>query len=415
MRRRLFLRLSIPAGLHVLSGVASAAGTEPASLPKARALLAAGGPLSVICFGDSVTGVYYHTGSRRAYTDMLEIALRQAHPRARIIAINAGISGNTTRDALARIDHDVLDKRPDLVSVMFGLNDMTRVPVDEYRENLRAIVAKCRAANAEVILCTPNNVITTPDRPSERLRVYCDAVRGVGEALAVPVVDVHAAFEALRARDPRAWRLSLSDEIHPNMDGHRRIAELLAGAIAGRPVSLADVRPPDPALVRTGERLRAGEPIRVLAMPPFDAWFKPLLRAQAPNARVEVTSWPTGGMSLAELRADARRRVRPMAPDLVMIAVPGGAAADSIEEFIADYTWIMNDSLSFGGGGWDCVVVHPAVLEPGHAPDDGRGELVRTLVRAQDLTLIDRSPGDARPARELLAGWLARRPWDPAP
>ncbi len=40
-------------------------------LKSQRDALKEGKPVRVVCFGDSVTGVYYHTGSRRAYTDML--------------------------------------------------------------------------------------------------------------------------------------------------------------------------------------------------------------------------------------------------------------------------------------------------------------------------------------------------------
>ena len=92
---------------------------------KIRQKMLAGEAVRVVCFGDSVTGVYYHTGSRRAYTDMLRIALRQAAPQASIEMFNAGISGHTTENALARIDRDVISHQPDLVTVMFGLNDMT--------------------------------------------------------------------------------------------------------------------------------------------------------------------------------------------------------------------------------------------------------------------------------------------------
>ncbi len=94
---------------------------------KIRRKLLAGEAARVVCFGDSVTGVYYHTGSRRAYTDMLGIALRKLAPQAKVEMINAGISGHTTENALARIDRDVIVHKPDLVTVMFGLNDMTRV------------------------------------------------------------------------------------------------------------------------------------------------------------------------------------------------------------------------------------------------------------------------------------------------
>ena len=33
--------------------------------------------LSVVCFGDSITGIYYHSGNRRAWPEMLKIALDQ--------------------------------------------------------------------------------------------------------------------------------------------------------------------------------------------------------------------------------------------------------------------------------------------------------------------------------------------------
>ena len=60
---------------------------------------------TIVCLGDSVTGVYYHTGGHRAWPEMLELALRQIHPGAAIHVINAGISGHTTTDGLLRENH----------------------------------------------------------------------------------------------------------------------------------------------------------------------------------------------------------------------------------------------------------------------------------------------------------------------
>ena len=67
----------------------------------------------------------------------------------------------------------------------------------------------------------------------------------------------------------------------------------------------------------------------------------------------------------------------------------------------------MNWTLSFGSQEWDCVVIHPSVADPDHAdapPDD----LVRQLVRAQDLSLIDRRSDDHRTAQEILIVALQR-------
>jgi len=375
--------------------------------PPAQTLskLRAGETVRICCFGDSVTGLYYHTGGKRAYTDMLGLALDRLFPDAKVEAINAGVSGNTTVDGLARIERDVLQHNPTLVTVMFGLNDMTRVPLAQYRANLKTIIDRCRSMGADVLLCTPNDVMTTTGRSVEKLEQYCDAVREVGRARHVAVCDCYNDMEALRGVDALAWRLLMSDEIHPNMDGHQRIAEALTRSVTGQQVSLADVGPPTPAIPRTLSRLAAKESITILAMPPLDEVIGPVLKQEYPDATLEITAWPTAGQSLADLELDAKERVREFRPDLVLIAVPGNAGFESQESFVRSYMWIMNWSLSFGAQEWDCVVVHPSLPNPIHADAD-YDPLIRQLVRGQDLTLIDRPTNDQRPAAEILVDWL---------
>lgn len=375
---------------------------------QARKTLLAGEPIRVVCFGDSVTGVYYHTGSRRAYTDMLGIALKKAAGNSKVEMINAGISGHTTVNALSRIDNDVLRHKPDVVTVMFGLNDMTRVSLDDYRSNLKTIVSKCRGIGAEVVLATPNNVVTTSGRPTGKLIQYCDVVREVGRELGVPVCDCYREMDGLRDRDSLGWRLLMSDAIHPNMDGHKVIAELLSRTIAGKSVSLSDVTP-QASLVRTMSKLKSGEPLRVLAMAPVAGLIVPALKSVSPDATVNVTTWPTADLSLSKLEADAKTRVRTMKPDLVVIAIPRSAAAETEEQFAKSFAWVMNWSLNFGPPTWDCVVVHPSVFEKS-APAAERDDLIRRLVQAQDLNLIDKEPDDTAAAAVILQRWMQSQP-----
>jgi lysophospholipase L1-like esterase len=384
--------------------------TPPSVLPRALAKLLAAEPVKIVCFGDSVTGVYYHTGGRRAYTDMLGVALGRAIPAAKekLSMINAGISGNTTASALARIDRDVLGHKPTLVTVMFGLNDMNALSLEQYRANLTTIVEKCRAAGADVLLCTPNNVIDTAGRPTARLEQYCEAMREVGRATQAPVCDCYAELQAFRQRDAKGWRLLMSDAIHPNMDGHKRIAETIARSIAGRQIDLADVPPPERPLAKTLARVKSGAAVKVLAMTPAADAFAAAFKQSAPEAKLEITPWDVAGKSLAEIEADAQARVRPMKPDLVVVSVPRASKFDGGEAFIHSYAWIMNWSLSFGVQEWDCVVVHPAVVDPAGV-DAAQDALIRRLVAAQDLSLIDRAAGDARPAAEIIAEWLKQQ------
>ena len=361
-------------------------------------------PVTIVCLGDSVTGVYYHTGGQRAYPEMLEIAIAKAAPQTRVKVINAGVSGHSTSEGLARLEADVFSHHPDVVTISFGLNDMVRVPEDQFRTNLEKLIARCQAAQCQVVLCTPNSIIAIEGRPIETLRNYCDVIRQVGTARGVPVCDQFAVAEALRERDSWEWRLTLSDEIHPNMDGHKLMAEELCRTITGQSISLTDVQPPPHPLAKTQALLNSGQPIKVLAMPPFGALVGPALRLRYPEAVIDVTTWPTDGKTLPELEATANQIVRAMKPNLVILAVPRSAAAESDEQFVRSYSWVMNWSLSFGHTEWDCIVVHPSVVVAGETSP--RDELVRRLVNAQDLFLVDRDPVEDASPEVLLRRWI---------
>jgi lysophospholipase L1-like esterase len=397
------MRPCTTAGL-LLGLLAPLSAGEAKALPKTTALLASGErPVTVVCIGDSITGVYYHTGGRRAYPEMLEIALKRAYPKARVRVINAGISGDTLPGGLARLDRDVLAHRPQLVTIMFGLNDLTRFPRADFKKNLAAMSKRCRAAGAEVLLCTQNSIIA--GRSPKALADFSEAIREVGRELKLPVADCHKAYEAVRARDAREWSLLMSDEIHPNMAGHKLFATVLARAITGKEDTLADIGPPTPAVPRTLALLGAGKPVRVLAMPPFDRAIAPALKGVEPSAKVEVIAWPTEGRSIAQLRADAKK-VRGMKVDLVIVAVPTGATAATEGAFIVDYSWVLNWSLSFAHQQWDVIAAPPSTFQGKLSEvERHRDGLIRRLIAAQDLSMVTRPPG-GRPLHELLAGWL---------
>ena len=111
---------------------------------------------------------------------------------------------------------------------------------------------------------------------------------------------------------------------------------------------------------------------------------------------------------MKKIEQDAAKRVRAMKPDLVLIAVPRSAGAASAEEFIHSYSWIMNHSLSFSYQQWDCVIVHPSVADPGGGDAD-HDALVRRLVRAQDLHLVDRPKDSRTGSAKILEDWFGRQ------
>ena len=98
---------------------------------------------SIVCFGDSIT---YGQGAGKG-EDYPSVLRNLSGVRV----VNAGVPGDTTADALRRINSDVLSKDPYLVIVEFGANDyFKQLPEEETIANMREIIQKLQAYGAMV-------------------------------------------------------------------------------------------------------------------------------------------------------------------------------------------------------------------------------------------------------------------------
>ena len=208
-------------------------------------------------FGDSTTAVRPGAVSK-VYSQRVLESLQSVGSSLGVA--NAGIGGNTTRDAMKRITTDVLQYKPRIVVMQFGINDSAvdvwkkppvtepRVPTTEFEGNLRAMIRQCREQNAKVILMTTNPLRWTSrlkqmygkppykaeaedgfDAPT--LAGHNEIVRSLGKELDVPLVDVRAAYpDFAKAHDTTIDGLLL-DGMHPNDLGHQLVSELLVPVI----------------------------------------------------------------------------------------------------------------------------------------------------------------------------------------
>ena len=116
-------------------------------------------PLRVIFFGDSITQAGIGpTGYITKMTEMLK-AKGQA---GKYELAGAGIGGNKVYDLYLRLENDVLHKKPDVVVIYIGVNDVwhkqllhTGTDPDKFVKFYQALIDKIKAADAKVILCTP--------------------------------------------------------------------------------------------------------------------------------------------------------------------------------------------------------------------------------------------------------------------
>jgi len=107
-------------------------------------------PLKLTALGTSLTQGYGLPPGTE-FTVQLQAALRAQ--KIDVTVVNAGVSGDTSADGLARLDWSLAD-HPDAVILELGSNDMLRgLPPEQTEKNLRAILAKLKAAHVPVLLC----------------------------------------------------------------------------------------------------------------------------------------------------------------------------------------------------------------------------------------------------------------------
>jgi lysophospholipase L1-like esterase len=171
-----------------------------------------------------------------------------------IQVINAGIGGQNSRALLARLETDVLSRRPGLVALMVGTNDALNsgalVPLAEYRANLNELTRRILEAGAVPVLGTvpPFDLPQLMTRhssdafggrsPRERFSDVLSVIHDCAAAHRVPLADVHTVLSVLGNIGEGADSLirnmansGMSDGVHPTAGGYALIAVTFYQAI----------------------------------------------------------------------------------------------------------------------------------------------------------------------------------------
>jgi acyl-CoA thioesterase-1 len=175
-----------------------------ASLSHVRNLHSRG--TNIIAFGDSLTAGY-GASAGEDYPSRLSALVDTT-------IVNAGVSGDTTDTALARLDADVLARDPRIVIVGLGGNDFLHgVDIKTTEANLRTIVEKIQAAGAMVVILGFRFPTMNADYEAMYKRV---------------AKDEKCLFVANLLRGIITDPQLKSDEIHPNAKGYQLMAERIA-------------------------------------------------------------------------------------------------------------------------------------------------------------------------------------------
>ncbi len=184
----------------------------------------------IVCLGDSITEQNEHTHGKLNYVGQLQEKLLKRFGRRQLV-LNAGVSDDTTREILERLDRDALRFQPHVVALMIGMNDSLRGAgeVQQFKSNLSSIAEKVGSAGSKLILLTPNTINASLEENFIRdsYPLYIQAMRELSGAEQVPLCDVYQAFEERREKEPNSQWTLMNDCIHPNEYGHDLMAETL--------------------------------------------------------------------------------------------------------------------------------------------------------------------------------------------
>jgi lysophospholipase L1-like esterase len=168
------------------------------------------------------------------YVAMIRGMLSVWRPDFNVRITNRGVGGDRTAELLARWKSDCLDLKPDVLSVMVGVNDVWRlmgewkgqkhIPPAEFRANCTRLLEQASAAGIRQLVLVSPTTITPENRSSynDLLAEYADATRELAGRFGGIYVPARDALLAARAALPEVeWT---SDGCHPVTAGHAVIA-----------------------------------------------------------------------------------------------------------------------------------------------------------------------------------------------
>ncbi|HLO82655.1 MAG TPA: GDSL-type esterase/lipase family protein [Chitinophagaceae bacterium] len=191
----------------------------------------------VIFFGDSITQAGVNPGG---YIDLLNTMLKEQKKDGSYELVGAGIGGNKVYDLYLRMEDDVLSKKPDIVIVYVGVNDVwhkqsfgTGTDADKFEKFYNAILAKLKAQNIQAVVVTPAAIGERTDYSNQLdgdLNKYSGIIRSIAKKNDIPIVDLRKIFIDYNLKnnpENKESGILTSDRVHLNATGNKLVAEAM--------------------------------------------------------------------------------------------------------------------------------------------------------------------------------------------
>ena len=190
---------------------------------------------TLVCLGDSITA------KEKDSDGILKLTPRLQQNLSNWNIINSGIGGENTRGALNRLRTDVLNYRPDLVTVLLGTADASEnkgISIREYEDNLTSIIEQITPQKTLLITSPPIDEARLAARKKafpqanfvtmETLEKYVQVATQVAHSTQSHYLDL---WSQMRSQPNYAKLLKAKDGVHFNQHGYEFFAPILSNKI----------------------------------------------------------------------------------------------------------------------------------------------------------------------------------------
>ena len=195
---------------------------------------------TIVFIGDSITDADRNHPAYRpfgfGYVHFAGNMLLAKYPHLNISIINTGINGNTVRDLADRWERDCIKHRPDVLSVLIGINDVWRqygelqrrsaaVYSREYESTYRGLLSQAKQeCNCHLVLMEPFMFCDDRrDQIFQTLQKYVQVVRDLASEFDAVLVPLQSRIdEQVKHVPAEKWSL---DSVHPHLWAHAWIAQ----------------------------------------------------------------------------------------------------------------------------------------------------------------------------------------------
>jgi lysophospholipase L1-like esterase len=198
----------------------------------------------IVFFGDSITQAGVKKGG---YIDRIQTAVNEKGLQNKYDLVGAGIGGNKVYDLYLRMDDDVMARKPQVVFIYVGINDVwhkktsgTGTDIDKYEKFYVAIIKKLQAKKIEVIVCTATVIGEKKNGANPQdadLDKYSDVIRRLATTYNCKLVDLRklfADYEIENNSDDKESGILTTDRVHLTDAGNQLVAEEMMKALSIR-------------------------------------------------------------------------------------------------------------------------------------------------------------------------------------